>query len=311
MSEIVSGPRLVSVVVPVYNSTVLETLADRIDEAFRNSGSAHEIVFVDDGSPDGGVWAALETLARGREHVRVIQLTRNFGQQAATLCGLREARGDVIITIDDDLQHDPGDIPSLLAESGHDVVIGQLVRSEHHVFRRIASSIKGVFDEIVIGKPKNLQLSSFRLLSRTVVDGVLAMRTPHPFLPALMFHVSKDVVGVPVRHSRRASGRSGYTLRKLLAAFSNLLIGNSSILLRAAAYAGVLLALVSFGLAATVIYRKLAHDITVQGWASLFAAIMLIGGLLLVSVGIIGEYLIRIIESSEERPTYFVRRRSG
>lgn len=301
--------RLVSVVIPVYNSGVLKELADGIDDVFGGLGTPHEIVFVDDGSPDARVWLTLVGMARERKHVRALQLSRNFGQQAATLCGLREARGDVVITMDDDLQHDPADIPLLLAEE-HEIVIAQFARKEHHLFRRMASSAKAMFDRVIIGTPRGLQLSSFRLLSRTVVDGVLSMRTPHPFLPALMFHVSRDVAGVPATHSRRVVGRSGYTLRKLLSMFSNLIINNSSILLRVAAATGIFFAFVSFTLGAIVIYRKLAHGIKLQGWASLFAATVLMGGLLLVSVGIIGEYLIRIIENSEAKPTYFVRRRS-
>jgi glycosyltransferase involved in cell wall biosynthesis len=310
MAELNSGSPLVSIVVPVYDSPAAGLLAERIDEVFRERGGAYEIIFVDDGSPDARIWPGLETLARQSENVRAIQLSRNFGQQAATLCGLREARGQLVITLDDDLQHDPRDIPLLLARADHDIVIGQLGSKEHPLARRVVSRIKGVFDRVIVGTPKNLQLSSFRLLSRTVVDGVLSMRTPHPFLPALMFHVSKDAVGVPVSHSPRATGRSGYTLRKLLRLFSNLMINNSSILLRTAAYAGIVLAGASFSTAAVVIYRRLAHDISVQGWTSLFAALMLIGGLLLVSVGIIGEYLIRIIDTTEAKPTYFVRRRS-
>jgi len=310
MAETTTGSPAVSVVVPVYNGPALETLADRIESVFSASGHSYEIVFIDDGSPDPRTWEALQRLSREREHVRAVQLTRNFGQQAATLCGLREARGDVVITMDDDLQHDPAHVPLLLAQAEHDVVIAQFPQKEHHILRRIASAGKGWFDRIIIGTPAGLRLSSFRLLRRPVVDAVLLMRTPHPFLPALLFHVTRDVVGVPVTHSVRAAGRSGYTLRKLLATFSNLVINNSSILLRAAATTGIFFAGVSFALAGAVIYRKLVHGISVLGWASLFAAIMLMGGLLLVSVGIIGEYLIRIIENVEEKPTYFVRGRS-
>jgi len=304
------GRPLVSVVIPVYNSPALELLAGKIEAVFRDDPERYEIIFVDDASSDPGVWPLLERLAHERRNVRSIQLTRNFGQQAATLCGLRDARGELVITLDDDLQHDPGDIPLLLARAEHDIVIGQFVHPEHPFVRRIFSRMKSIFDRIIIGKPKDLRLSSFRLLRRTVVDGVLSIRTPNPFLPALMFHVSKDVVGVPVRHAPRHSGRSGYTAGKLLRLFSNLIINNSSILLRFAAYAGMVFALISFGFAGHVIYRKLVHRVSVQGWASLLAALLLIGGLLLFSVGIVGEYLIRIMESSEARPTYFVRRRS-
>ncbi|HEX6861213.1 MAG TPA: glycosyltransferase family 2 protein, partial [Thermoanaerobaculia bacterium] len=257
-----SARRLVSIVIPVYGSPVLEELADRVEAVFRERpGDACEIVFVDDRSPDPATWPTLERLAREREWVRAVQLTRNFGQQAATLCGLREARGEVIVTLDDDLQHDPRDIPKLLAHAGHDIVIGQFERKRHSLFRRTASRIKGFFDRILIGKPRGIQLSSFRLLGRTVVDGILSIRTPHPFLPALMFHVSKDVVGVPVGHAARREGRSGYTVGKLLRVFSNLLINNSSLVLRLVGLVGISFAAISFLLAGVVIYRRIVHGV--------------------------------------------------
>lgn len=307
-----SAPLFVSVVVPVYNSTVLEELAARIDAVFGALPEhRYELILVDDFSPRPEVWPTLARLARERETVRAVQLTRNFGQQPATLCGLGLAQGDVVITMDDDLQHSPEDIPKLLALADRDIVIGQLVESRHSLLRRVASRAKGFFDRVLIGKPGDIRLSSFRLLNRTVVDGVLRIRTPHPFLPALMFHVSKDVAGVPVGHGRRREGKSGYTFLKLLRLFSNLLINNSSLVLRLVGWVGILFSILSFFLAGAVVYRKLVHAISVQGWASLFAALLLIGGLLLFSVGVMGEYLIRIIEASEARPTYFVRRRLG
>ena len=119
-----------------------------------------------------------------------------------------------------------------------------------------------------------------------------------------------DVVGVPVRHNGRRGGRSGYTVRKLFRLFSELVINNSSILLRFSAYAGLSFSCLAFVVGLFTIYRKLHHGVAIQGWTSLFAALMLIGGLLLFSIGVVGEYLIRIIESSEGRPMYYVRRRT-
>lgn len=303
--------RLVSIVIPVYDSPALAELVERIAAVFRGRDDDYEILFVDDSSPDGRIWTELEMLARRDQRVRAIQLTRNFGQQAATLCGLRESRGDLIVTMDDDLQHDPADIPLLLAEAAHDVVIGELRQQEVRWSRRLASRLKASFEEVLIDKPKRLQLSSFRLFRRVIADSIVAMQSPHPFLPALIFYVTRDVVGVPVSHGRRFGGESGYTLRKLLRLFSNLIISNSSILLRTAALSGIAFAVLSFAVAAWVTYQKLANGIAVQGWSSLFAAILLMGGMVLFSVGVIGEYLIRIIDSSEARPSYFVRRRSS
>jgi dolichol-phosphate mannosyltransferase/undecaprenyl-phosphate 4-deoxy-4-formamido-L-arabinose transferase len=300
----------VSLVVPVYESAVIEELVERAEAVLtRCTEGAHEIILVEDGSSTPDLWPTLARLARERSAVKAVQLSRNFGQQAATLCGLAEARGDLVVTIDDDLQHAPEDIPLLLAHAAHDIVIAQWVGRRHHALRRLASCVKGFFDRLLIGKPRGIQLSSFRLLSRAVVDGVLAIRTPNPFLPGLMLHVSKDVVGVPVTHHPRRAGKSGYTIRSLNRVFSNLLINNSSPLLRLVGYAGILLSLVSFALAAQVVFRRLVHGVAVLGWASLFAAVLCIGGALLFSVGVVGEYLIRILDSSERRPCYFVRRR--
>jgi dolichol-phosphate mannosyltransferase/undecaprenyl-phosphate 4-deoxy-4-formamido-L-arabinose transferase len=300
----------VSIVIPVYNAPDLDALMSRIEDAFRGRSETFEIICVDDASPGAETWPALQRIAREKPHVRALQLSRNFGQHAATICGMQQAAGNVVITMDDDLQHDPADIPLLLAAADHDIVIGQLQQKKHSFLRRTASRAKSYFDRIILGKPKHVQLSSFRLFSRTVVDGMLSVRTPHPFLPALMFHVSKDVVAVPVRHNGRSGGRSGYTVRKLFRLFSELVINNSSILLRFSAYLGLTFSCLAFVLAIFTIYRKLTHGVALQGWTSLFAALMLIGGLLLFSVGVVGEYLIRIIESSEGRPMYYVRRRT-
>jgi glycosyltransferase involved in cell wall biosynthesis len=301
--------RLASVVIPVYNSTVLDELVTRIHAVFASLRDFdYEVILVDDASGDPRVWPTLEDLGRRSDRVRAIQLTRNFGQQPATLCGLSNARGDVILTMDDDLQHLPEDIPKFLALTDWDIVIGQFDRSRQGVFRRLSSHAKGHFDRWILGKPKDLQMSAFRMLSRTVTDGVLSIRTPHPFLPALMFHVSHNVTGVRVGHSPRREGRSGYSFWKLLQVFSHLLISNSSLVLRVVGHLGVLFAVVSFFMAVLVIYRKLANDVSVPGWTSLLVAQLLLGGLLLFSVGVVGEYLIRIIETSEQRHTYFVRR---
>jgi dolichol-phosphate mannosyltransferase/undecaprenyl-phosphate 4-deoxy-4-formamido-L-arabinose transferase len=304
---------LVSVVVPVFNSTVTRELAERIDATFAKLPDYdYELILVDDDSTDPEVWPMLEELAANGAHIRSIQLTRNFGQQAATLCGLAEATGELVITMDDDLQHRPEDIPILLEARHHDVVIGQFAVKHHDWGQRLTSRIKGVFDRIIIGKPGNIQLSSFRMLSRSVVNGVLSCRTAQPFLPGLIFHVSRNVVGVALSHEPRRTGSSGYTWGKRLVVFSHLLINNSSLILRLVGQVGIGLALIGFALAATAAYRKVFYGIGLQGWTSLFAAQLLIGGLLLFCSGVTGEYLLRILATSERRPTFFVRvRRSG
>lgn len=302
---------LISIVIPVFNSSALEELTRRIDAVFLTLSDEHEIIFVDDFSTRADVWPRLTRLAANHQSVRVIQLTRNFGQHAATLCGLKESRGELVITMDDDLQHSPEVIPEFLKVKDFDIVLAQFRNKQHSVFKRVTSRIKGVFDQIIIDKPRDVQLSSFRMLRRMVVDGMLSIHTPYPFIPSLMFHVSQKVTGLEVEHHERQGSRSGYTLWKLFRIFTNLVINNSSVLLRFVGFVGTSFAIVSFVIAFLTIYRKLVYGISIRGWTSLFAAVLLIGGLLLFSVGLIGEYLIRIIETGEAKPTFFVRDRAG
>lgn len=297
-----------SIVIPVYNTErSLVDLATRIARVFQTRGESYEVIFVDDSSSNAATWKILRELKESHG-VRAVRLTRNFGQQPATLCGMTLATGDFIITMDDDGQHAPEDIPLLLEFSNHDAVMAELVDKRHGLMKRIASSVKGKFDEVILGKPKNLRLSSFRLFRRETVQGMLKlMNTPFPFISAMMFYVTKDVVGVPVKHHERAEGRSGYSVAKMVALFKNLLINQSSILLGFIGNIGLMAFLTSIIGACYVIYRKIFLDVAIAGWASLLVAVLLFGGLALFSLGIIGEYLIRIIGAAERRPVFLVR----
>lgn len=298
-----------SIVIPVYNSQAsLITLAERIDKVFTEQvNEPYELIFVDDASPNPNTWPTLQALAR-ENVVKVIRFTRNFGQQPATICGLQMARGKYMLTMDDDLQHAPEDIPLLLSEKHHDVVIGELKQKKHSVFKKVASLLKSKFDEIILKKPKNLKLSSFRLMNRMTVDGMMRLiNTPYPFIPAMMFYVTKDVVGVKVQHFAREEGRSGYSFGRMIKLFNNLLINNSSLLLRLIGNLGLTISFLSFLMAGFFLYKKLFFDIDTVGWTSLIVSLMLIGGLILFSLGVIGEYLIRIINTVERRPVYIKR----
>ncbi len=304
---------LVSIVIPVYNTAkTLPEISRRIDAVFAaRSEDDYELIFVDDCSPNIATWPALEQTAADNPRVKIIQLTRNFGQQGATLCGNAEARGDVILTMDDDLQHHPEEIPLFLDQADHDIVIGQFRRKRHNLFKRLTSWIKGWFDYYLIGKPKHLQSTSFRMYSRTVAEGVKMFRTPNPFMPALLYQISKDIVGVEVDHAPREEGKSGYSLGKMIRLFSNLIINNSSFLLRIFAYLGMFLALGSLCMFFVVVYQKLVMGVPIQGWSSLMATILLLGGTIMLIMGIMGEYLLRAIQSSEGNPAFLVRHRRG
>lgn len=304
---------LFSVVIPCFETvTSVRRLAERLRLVFTEEIHApYEIVFVDDGSLGSGTWETLRALAKEDPNVRAVRLSRNFGQHAATLCGLEAARGDFVVTMDDDLQHRPEDLPALVAERRHDLVVACFREKQHSRFKRATSRLKGWLDTLLVGKPRHIQLSSFRLLSRTVVDGMLSAYTPYPFIPALMFAVSRDVVNVPATHGRREEGETTYTLRRMVALTLNLLINNSALMLKIVGHVGVLVAAASFAYAGLVIAQNVLYDKGVPGWSSLIVVNLFIGGLLLFSVGVIGEYLVRIIAAVERKPMYWVRDRLG
>lgn len=305
MSE--STPKY-SIVVPVYNTAKsLVELAERVKEVFDETvEDTYELIFVNDGSSNPETWPTLERLCDDDPHVRAFQLTRNFGQSPATVCGLDESRGQYVITMDDDLQHRPEDIPLLLEEKEHQIVIGKLKQKKHSLFKRVTSRLKEVFDRYILSKPRGLRMSSFRLFNRCIVDGMLSIKTPYPFIPALMFYVSRDAVNVPIKHEARKEGKTGYSLRKMFQLFSNLIINNSSLLLRVIGNFGIVLALASFVGGAYFIGKKLLYGIDVPGWTSVMVALLTIGGGMLFAMGIIGEYLIRIVQGVEHKPTYVV-----
>lgn len=297
-----------SIVIPVYNTVdSLKILVEQLGQIFNELGEEHEIIFVNDNSPNPETWKTLKLLSHSNTHITSVLLSRNFGQQSATLCGFAQVKGDYVITMDDDLQHSPNSIKNLLEYQEHDIVIGHFKGKKHSLFKRLTSAIKSYFDRIILGKPKGVQLSAFRLLKRKVVDGMLSIETPTPFIPALMFYISKDVKGVEIEHNKRHDGSSGYSLIKLIKLFSYLIINNSSLLLRFIGYIGLVISFLSFLFIIRLVIRYYLFDSIIQGWTSTIIAIFFFGGLQLFTLGIIGEYLIRIIRNVEKKPPYYIK----
>ena len=285
-------------------------MAKKVDKLFKSklSEKKHELIFVNDSPSDIETCDALKQILKEYNSIRVIEFTQNFGQQSALLCGIANSVGEYIITMDDDLQHDPNDILELIKEQSHDIVVAKFKRKKHSIFKRMTSSIKGYFDYIILGKPKDIQLTSYRLFNRVIADNMLKIGTSYPFIPALLFSVSKDVVNVDVQHYERVEGKSNYTLKKMIQLFGNLLINNSSLLLKCIGYFGLFSASGSLAYSGYIIYQALFYDMAAQGWSSLMVAILFFGGMMMFTVGILGEYLVRIIHTSENRPHYFVRK---
>lgn len=300
-----------SVVIAAYNShKSLSELTQRLHAVFADEiRESFEIIFVDDASPDKETWIALEKLRKAYSNITIIQLMKNVGRSGAVLCGFKAARGRYIIMMDDDLEHLPEEIPLLVQQKGHDIVIGAFYSKTHSFFRKTVSNIKGYFDYKLIGKPRHIKNGAFKLIRKEVIDAINQMRISHPFISALLFYVSDDIVNVPTTHGARKYGQSGYTLKKLFQQFSNLLFNNSIYLLKLIGHIGTLFSFLSIVLIFYYVYKKMFIGIPVPGWTTVIVLLLLFGGIFLFSIRVIGEYLIRIINVIEIKPAFIIRKK--
>jgi len=309
-----SGPcPQLSVVIPVYRSeSTLHALHERLTAVLTGLGRNYELVFVDDGSPDNA-WTVLEEIARtDSQHVVVIRLMRNYGQHNALMCGFRHARGSVIVTMDDDLQNPPEEMGKLIqhVENGeYDLVYGQYEEKHHHAGRNLGSSVVNVFFRLVFRSP--ITVTSFRAIRRELVAAILPYNLNFTFVDGLLAWNTQRIGDVVVEHHARQNGRSGYSLAKLLTLSLNLFTNFSLFPLQVASATGLLSALVGLGTGGYYLLKALFRNIAVPGYASTIVAVMVLGGLQLLALGIIGEYLGRVHLNINRKPQYTVRQVIG
>lgn len=304
---------LYSVVVPVYNSEkVLEKLYGRIKETFENGiKEKFELILVDDSSKDES-FAVMESLRRTDERVKIIQLSRNYGQHCALLCGMSYAKGDFVITMDDDLQHPPEEIPKLIKEINErddlDVVIGEYVSKKHGIIRNIGTYLSNIVTSHVFGNDPKLKLTSFRIMRKFVVDNLLQLKVSYPRIGHLLLLVSNRIGNVTVEHDKRMYGKSGYSFKRLVKDFLHNISNNTALPLIFLRNIG----LASFGLSVVLalyyMIRYFAVGISIQGWTTIVLLMLLFFGLTLLGMGIVGEYLYRVLEETKKIPNYMVRR---
>jgi glycosyltransferase involved in cell wall biosynthesis len=306
-------PRL-SVVSPVYRAQAcLDELHRRLTATLEAMDVDYEIVFVNDGSPDrsGEVLAAI---AARDARVVVLNLSRNFGQHPAILAGLEQARGELIVVMDCDLQEAPEDIPRLYAKAaeGYDIVFATRRASERSSFKRLTSRAWFSIINLLSDFPVVPNSGTFSLITRQVVDELLRMPNRHSHYQHLVRWMGFRQASIEIHHGGRFDGgRSSYSLRALVRHAFTGVIAHSTRLLTFSIYAGFAFVALSFLQFGHVLYLKLFRSVGVAGWTSLMAAIWLIGGAILSSLGIIGLYLARVVDEVKHRPTYIVRERLG
>jgi undecaprenyl-phosphate 4-deoxy-4-formamido-L-arabinose transferase len=299
-----------SFVIPCYRSeNTIETVVQEIRETVATRpGTDYEIVLVNDCSPDN-VWQVIKKLANEDNHIKGICLAKNFGQHSALMAGYGQATGDYIISLDDDGQTPASESFKLVdkLEEGYDVVYGYYKHSRQHLFRRFGSWVNKKMAETIIGQPKTLQTTSFFIMRKFIVDEIVRYSHPFAYIGGLVFRATKNLGNVQVNHRRRLEGESGYTIAGLIGLWINGFTAFSVKPLRAATFIGLLCAVIGFTAGLFVVYQKLMHPEVPVGYTSMFATLLFIGGMIMLLLGLIGEYVGRIYISMNLAPQYVIR----
>ena len=301
-----------SIVIPCYNSEQsLAELNERLNKSLRLLNITYEIIYVNDQSKDQTL-SELKKLALSDPNVKVIDLMFNVGQFRALYCGFDLAMGRYIITIDDDLQHPPEEIHKLYNAIKNnnqiDAVFGKYKEKKHSPFRNFGSKLIKFINEKIYGKPKNLTMSAFRIMSRELVETILSHKTISPVLGAVILKSTKKIINIEVKHDKRKHGKSNYNIIKLIKTTLDNVLNFSSLPLQSISMLGMSVSFISFIISIFFLARYFVTETTVPGWTSIMVLLNFYAGLILVSLGLIGEYLIRILMEVNGTPKYKIRK---
>lgn len=300
-----------SVVIPCYKSakTIEKVVTLTIEEFHKLKIDDFEFVLVNDCSPDGGeTLKVLYAMAERLPCVRVVNLGKNAGQHNATMAGLYYATGDYIISMDDDMQTHPSQMGTLIAKlsEGFDIVYGYYPTKKENLFRRMGSLLNYWTVRLLIHKPKWLKTSSFWVIRRYIRDYVIQYTYPSVHLQGIFLRTTDNITCVPIKHFEREYGTSTYTLKKLIQLYSNI-VGYSVVPLNIVSNLGCIMAAAGFLIVAAVLIRKLIHPNIAAGWTSLFGAMCFFAGVILMALGIVGNYIGRLVIGETRTPQYVVR----
>jgi len=300
-----------SVVIPVYNSDQLVgTTVDRVVAVFTEHGLDHEVILVNDGSSDAS-WDVIAEKARTTPHVVALDLLKNYGQHYANLAGLREATGDYVITMDDDLQNPPDQALILIDEAmtGKDVVFGNFERKQAAGYRRIGSAMISMINRRIFNQPPDLVVSNFRILRRDVVNRICASNTAYPYITGQALLYSRKRSHVSVRHDPRPVGKSNYSMVRILRLVMTILFSYSSFPLRFAALVGFVISGLSLLLGTYYLFQGVFGQTRVQGWTTTVVLLSIFNGFTIALLSMLGEYVVRTLNAVNARDSYHVTSR--
>ena len=303
---------LISFVIPCYRSasTIGHIVKEIENTMMQHREFGHEIILVNDCSPDN-TFEVIKELAQNYESVIGIDISKNRGQQCAIMAGMRHSQGDLIVSCDDDGQTPIETVFQLIEKmeiDNHDVVCGKYVdRGKRSLFRKLGTAANRKMAEVFLEKPKNLFPSVYFVAKRFVIEEIIKYENPYPYMVGLLLRTTANIGNVEVTQKKRLEGKSGYTIKKLISLWVNGFTTFSIKPLRFATFIGAILGIIGFIIITALVVQKFINPNISIGWTSLIATNILIGGIVLVVLGMIGEYVGRIYLSINQTPQYVVR----
>ena len=299
-----------SVVIPVYNSAKIVSLViARTMAFFEKQDWSYEIILVNDGSRDNS-WQVIAAQAAQLPHVIAINLLRNYGQHNAVFCGIAQSRGQYVITIDDDLQNPPEEIIHLVNQmqaGNHDVVFGRFRQKQHSLGRRVGSGLIRMINNRVFYCPADIVPSNFRLMHRAVIERMMGYKTAYPYTTGLALMFAQSIGNVWVEHRERHEGKSNYNLVRILSLVLRILFNYSVWPLRLVTVTGFIISFVSFFIGIVLVIRKLLDSIQIEGWTGIMVMLAILNGLIILMLGMLGEYTVRILQQMNSKETYHIK----
>lgn len=303
----------ISFVIPCYHSenTVGGVVDEIVETVTAHGGYDYEIILVNDNSPDN-VIQTIKELAAANPHVKGLDLSRNFGQHSAIMAGFTYLTGDIVVCLDDDGQTPANEMFRLIDKlDSFDLVFAEYKSKQHSGFRNFGSKVNDLMARWLLSKPKDLKIMSYFACKRYVVDEVLRYENPYPYMSGLLLRATKKVCNVEVDHRERAEGTSGYSLRKLLLLWINGFTSFSVKPLRFATFIGFITAAAGFLFGIYVIIHKIVVPDSLLGWSSTMAVMLFLGGMIMLMLGMVGEYVGRIYLSINRSPQFVIRDKIG
>lgn len=302
--------RKVSFVIPCYRSQhTIEAVVEEIAAAMSELAIyEYEIVLVNDGSPDE-TFSVIRDIAEQDMHITAVDMAKNFGQHAALMAGFHQTSGDIIVCLDDDGQTPADEVGKLLEklESGYDVVYASYESKQHSPFRNWGSWVNAKMNEIMLGKPHELMITSYFAARRFVIEEMMRYENCYPYVIGLVLRTTKNICNVPVNHRKRREGNSGYTIGKLISLWLNGFTSFSVKPLRMATYLGLFSSFCGLLYIFYIIFLYFTVHSAPLGWSSTTAILLILGGVILVVLGLIGEYVGRIYMCTNASPQFVVR----